>query len=165
MMKRRIAQGLGDVQVIWQTGKFYEREMREFMKREMENLNHTRVGVRVWQGAFIERMDLAYAAADVVISRSGAITVSELMLAGQAVVFVPSPNVAEDHQTKNARALVDKGAAAMVRDADAVEGAFAVAEGLLTDDGRRAALETNIRALAIDDAAERVAQCVAAQAK
>jgi UDP-N-acetylglucosamine--N-acetylmuramyl-(pentapeptide) pyrophosphoryl-undecaprenol N-acetylglucosamine transferase len=156
MMKRRIAQGLGDIQVIWQTGRFYEKEMDEFMKREAGDQKHT----HVWKNAFIERMDLAYAAADVVISRSGAITVSELMLAGKAVVFVPSPNVAEDHQTKNARALVDKGAAVMVRDADAVSDAFAVVEELLADNARRSTLETNIRALATADAAERVVETV-----
>ncbi len=185
MMKRRITEGLGDMQVIWQTGKYYEKEIDEFLaegegesqkqarlwqtgkyyEKEVDEFLAKREGesqkqARLWRKAFVERMDLAYAAADVVISRSGATTVSELMLAGKAVVFVPSPNVAEDHQTKNARALADKGAAVMVVDADAVEMAFAEVESLLSDDGRRALLETNIRALAIEDSAERVAKIV-----
>ncbi len=90
----------GRLQVIWQTGKFYEREMTEFMQgRSSEG---------IWRGAFIDRMDLAYAAADVVVGRSGAGTVSELCLIGKPAIFVPSPNVAEDHQTKNALALVER---------------------------------------------------------
>ena len=94
------------VQVIWQTGKYYEREMREFLAA------HPVPGI--WQGAFIERMDLAYAAADLVVSRSGAGTVSELCLVAKPVLFVPSPNVAEDHQTKNARVLADAGGAVLL---------------------------------------------------
>ncbi len=157
MMKRRIEQGLVDVQAIWQTGKYYEREIDEFFAKRNDV---DQKQAHLWKGAFIERMDLAYAAADVVISRSGALTVSELMLAGKAVVFVPSPNVSEDHQTKNAQALANKGAAEMVRDCDAVDEAFKAVEGLLADDSRRARLCENIRALAIEDAAERVANIV-----
>ncbi len=100
------------VQLIWQTGKFYEREMKKFAEA------HSMEGI--WQGAFIERMDLAYQAAKVVVSRSGACTVSELCLLGKATIFVPSPNVAEDHQTHNARALSDCGAALMVADNEAI---------------------------------------------
>lgn len=83
------------VQVIWQTGKYYEREMQAFLAAHPTG--------NIWQGAFIDRMDYAYAAADLVVSRSGAGTVSELCLVARPVLFVPSPNVAEDHQTKNAR--------------------------------------------------------------
>ncbi|MBQ2020604.1 MAG: UDP-N-acetylglucosamine--N-acetylmuramyl-(pentapeptide) pyrophosphoryl-undecaprenol N-acetylglucosamine transferase, partial [Rikenellaceae bacterium] len=115
----------------------------------------------VWQGAFINRMDLAYAAADLVISRSGACTVSELCLVGCATMFVPSPNVAEDHQTKNAMALVEKGAAEIVRDSEAVEKAMALAEELLSDEARLKALKENIAALGIGDSADRVAAQVA----
>ncbi|MDE7122757.1 MAG: UDP-N-acetylglucosamine--N-acetylmuramyl-(pentapeptide) pyrophosphoryl-undecaprenol N-acetylglucosamine transferase, partial [Alistipes sp.] len=85
----------------------------------------------IWQGAFIERMDLAYAAADLVVSRSGAGTVSELCLVAKPAIFVPSPNVAEDHQTRNAEALVSKGAAAMVSDATCREEAMPRALELL----------------------------------
>ena len=155
MMKRWVAKqkGTPKIQVIWQTGKFYEREMQEFFAA------HPIEGV--WQGAFINRMDLAYAAADLVISRSGACTVSELCLVGCATMFVPSPNVAEDHQTKNAMALVEKSAAEIVRDAEAVEKAMTRAEELLADKARLESLRENIAALGIDDSADRVAAQIA----
>jgi len=136
------------VQVIWQTGRYYEREMREFLAAHP--------AANIWQGAFIERMDYAYAAADIVISRSGACTVSELCLVGKPAIFVPSPNVAEDHQTKNAMALVEKGAALLVRDADAVEQGMREAVRALADKELLARLGRNISQLAIDDSAERI---------
>ncbi len=150
MMKTWIKRqnGTSPVQVIWQTGKFYEREMREFLLA-----NPT---PNIWQGAFIERMDYAYAAADVVISRSGACTVSELCIVQKPTIFVPSPNVAEDHQTKNAMALVDKGAARMVRDADAVTGAIDLAVDLVKQKDALRQLSENIARMAIPDSAERV---------
>ena len=150
MMKAWIATlgGEAPVQVIWQTGKFYEREMQEYLKAHPTK--------NIWQGAFIERMDYAYAAADVVISRSGACTVSELCLVAKPTIFVPSPNVAEDHQTKNAMALVDKGAAEMVRDSEAVQRGMAEAVALAGDAERLERLTANIAALAIPDAADRV---------
>jgi len=135
-------------QVIWQTGRYYEAEMRRFLEE------HPAQGI--WQGAFIDRMDLAYAAADVVVSRSGACSVSELCLAGRPTVFVPSPNVAEDHQTRNAQALVAKQAAALVADAEAPARAMETAGELLADPERRALLGRNIAALAVPDAAERI---------
>ena len=150
MMKRWIAtlDGVAPVQVIWQTGKFYEQEMREFLvEHPTEN---------VWQGAFIERMDYAYEAADLVISRSGACTVSELCLVGKPTMFVPSPNVAEDHQTKNAMALVEKGAATIVRDSEAVEQAIPKALELLADTKKLQTLSLNIKGLAIADSADRI---------
>jgi UDP-N-acetylglucosamine--N-acetylmuramyl-(pentapeptide) pyrophosphoryl-undecaprenol N-acetylglucosamine transferase len=150
MMKHWISKldSAPEVQVIWQTGKFYEREMQEFLAA------HPVEGV--WQGAFIERMDYAYEVADVVISRSGACTVSELCLVGKPTLFVPSPNVAEDHQTKNARALVDKDAAVMVSDREAVEKGMPMALELLADEERLATLRQNIARLGIKDAADRV---------
>ena len=136
----------GRFQVIWQTGKYYEREMDEFMRgRDVRG---------IWRGAFIERMDLAYAAADVVVARSGAGTVSELCLVGKAVVFVPSPNVAEDHQTKNARALETKGAAVVVADAESRTKAMPRALELLADREALAAMSRNLEALARPNAAE-----------
>ena len=110
----------------------------------------------IWRGAFIDRMDLAYAAADVVVGRSGAGTVSELCLIGKPAIFVPSPNVAEDHQTKNALALVEKGAALLVRDGEAVSGLFPVVEALLADPERMRRMAANIRVLGIADSAERI---------
>ena len=150
MMKRWIESldGKAPVQVIWQTGKFYEREMREFLSQHpTEN---------IWQGAFIERMDYAYEAADLVVSRSGACTVSELCLVGKPTLFVPSPNVAEDHQTKNAMALVEKDAAVMVRDAEAVERGVGEALSLLGNSDKLQALKDNIANLAIGDSADRI---------
>ncbi len=150
MMKGWIARSEGDapVQVLWQTGKYYEAEMRAFLAE------HPAANVR--QMAFIERMDLAYDAADLVVSRSGACTVSELCLVGKPTIFVPSPNVAEDHQTRNAEALVDKNAAVMVRDAEAVKCGMDRATELLADKERLAELARNISALGIRDAADRV---------
>ena len=140
--------GEAPVQVIWQTGKYYEKEMQTFLKE-----HPTR---NIWQGAFIERMDYAYAAADVVLSRSGACTVSELCLVAKPTIFVPSPNVAEDHQTKNAMALVEKDAAAMVHDSEAVVRGMHEAVALAKDKARCDVLRNNIAKLAIADSAERV---------
>ena len=150
MMKAWILtlKGEAPVQVIWQTGKFYEREMQEFLKAHPTK--------NIWQGAFIERMDYAYAASDVVISRSGACTVSELCLVAKPTIFVPSPNVAEDHQTKNAQALVARGAAEMVRDDEAVKRGMVEAVALAGEEERLERLSANIAALAIADAADRV---------
>ena len=140
--------GEAPVQVIWQTGKFYEREMQEFLAAHPTK--------NIWQGAFIDRMDYAYAAADVVLSRSGACTVSELCLVAKPTIFVPSPNVAEDHQTKNAMALVEKGAAEIVRDNEAVERGMKEAVALAMDKERLERLSANIANLAIVDSADRV---------
>ena len=106
---------------------------------------------------FISRMDLAYAMADVVISRSGASSVSEICAVGKAAVFVPSPNVAEDHQTHNAMALVKRGAALMVKDAEASERLMPEAIGLVHDSARIAALEANASEMALPDAAQAIA--------
>ena len=138
----------GKIQVIWQTGKYYEREMTKFMQGRSDR--------GIWRGAFIDRMDLAYAAADIVVARAGACTVSELCLIGRPTIFVPSPNVAEDHQTKNAMALVGKQAARMIPDRDAVNGVFPVVEELLADPKQLAEMERNILTLGIGDSADRV---------
>lgn len=140
--------GQAPVQVIWQTGRYYESEMKAFLA--------TYPTAHIWQGAFIERMDYAYAAADVVISRSGACTVSELCLKAKPTLFVPSPNVAEDHQTKNAQALVDKKAAQMVADSNAVDCAMSTALRMVSDKGELTMLSKNIAKLAIPDSADRV---------
>jgi UDP-N-acetylglucosamine--N-acetylmuramyl-(pentapeptide) pyrophosphoryl-undecaprenol N-acetylglucosamine transferase len=150
MMKAWIPtlQGTSPVQVIWQTGRFYEREMKEFLEAHPTS--------NIFQCAFIERMDYAYQVADAVISRSGACTISELQLVGKPTIFVPSPNVAEDHQTKNAMALVEKDAALMVRDSEAVERGMQVALELLGNKEQLAALRENILAMGIADSADRV---------
>lgn len=137
-----------DIQVIWQTGKIYEAEMQEFSKK------HPMPGV--WQGAFLERMDLAYSAADIVISRSGACTVSELSLVAKPTIFVPSPNVAEDHQTKNAMALVNHEAALMVPDSEAGNSAMALAVATLKDKESLEDLKKNIAKMAYPNAADMI---------
>jgi UDP-N-acetylglucosamine--N-acetylmuramyl-(pentapeptide) pyrophosphoryl-undecaprenol N-acetylglucosamine transferase len=152
-MKKWINDGCpgGDgVEIIWQCGKFYKEGVDAFMQgRSVPNLFYT---------DFIKRMDLAYAVADLLVSRAGAGTISELCVAGKATIFVPSPNVAEDHQTHNAMALVEKNAALMVRDADADARLLDTVEGLLTDDARLADLERNIRKLGRKDASEVIAK-------
>lgn len=154
MMKAwvRDLDGVAPVQVIWQTGKYYEREMQEFLRSHPTK--------NIWQGAFIERMDYAYAAADVVLSRSGACTVSELCLVAKPTIFVPSPNVAEDHQTKNAMALVEQGAAEIVRDSEAVERGMHLAVELSRNGRRLEELSSNIAKLAISDSADRVVRVI-----
>lgn len=153
-MKRWVDQIVrkGEMQVIWQTGKYYEHEMDVFMSG--------RDAAGIWRGAFIERMDYAYAAADVVVSRSGANTVSELCLVGKPTIFVPSPNVTEDHQTKNAMALVEKDAALMIPDSHAIERVIPQVERLLADPMRRDELSHNMKKLGIADSADRIADLI-----
>ena len=139
-----------DVEVIWQCGKYYKKGVDEFMAAHKDLQ-----GIQAYD--FIGRMDLAYAAADAVISRSGASTVSELCAMGKATVFVPSPNVAEDHQTHNAMALVRRDAALLVKDADAVDELLSTAVGLLHNDTLRSSLEKNAEAMALRDAAKMIA--------
>ena len=141
--------GGGNVEVLWQCGKYYKKGVDAFMEgRELPAVRYS---------DFIANMDLAYAAADVVITRSGASTVSELCALGKAAVFVPSPNVAEDHQTHNAMALVRKDAALLVKDAEAREKLLPTALRLLQEPDRIATLEENILKLALTDAAQVIA--------
>ena len=138
------------VEIIWQCGKYYKEGIDRFME-EARKEGKPVEGIRWFD--FIGRMDLAYAVADVVISRSGASTVSELCAAHKAAIFVPSPNVAEDHQTHNAMAMVNKDAALIVKDAEAPEKLLPAALELVRDDDRILALERNIATLALTDAA------------
>ena len=139
-----------DVEVLWQCGKYYKESVDRFAAEAGDRMRF------IHYSDFIRRMDLAYAMADVVISRSGASSVSELCAAGKAVIFVPSPNVAEDHQTHNAMALVKKDAAMIVTDAEAPEKLMKTACGLLEDGTKRKMMEKNISALARRDAADRI---------
>ncbi len=136
------------VQVIWQCGKSYVDE-GAYAKSEMRGLKRQ---------AFIERMDYAYAMADVVVSRAGAMSVSELCLLGKPSIFVPSPNVAEDHQTRNAQALVEKEAALLVADRDCEAQLGISIHKLLEDEGLRATMSRNIQSLARPDAARHIAE-------
>ena len=140
--------GGDDVEVIWQCGRYYKAGVDEFMQgRDLPQIHYT---------DFIGRMDLAYACSDVLVSRAGASSVSEICAAQKAAIFVPSPNVAEDHQTHNAMALVNKDAALIVRDAHACEQLLPTALSLLGDPKRIAQLEKNVAPLARLDAAQTI---------
>ena len=138
-----------DVQVIWQCGKYYYEDMSR-LDRE------GRLPDNVHLYDFVSRMDYAYSVADLVISRAGAGSISELCLLQKPVILVPSPNVAEDHQTKNALALVRKDAAVMISDTDAPAKLFATALSLVHDDDRLKAMSINIGRLAQRDSAKRI---------
>jgi len=138
-----------EVQVLWQYGQLYE---EQFSRCETALLPNVRAQ------PFIDRMDLAYAMADVIICRSGALTISELCFAGKPAIFIPSPNVAENHQMKNAMALVEAKAAWIIRDEDAREQIIAKALALLQDETERKQLSEHIRKLAMPDAAARIAE-------
>ena len=136
------------VQLLWQCGKYYKAGVDAFMaEHPCKNVIYS---------DFIARMDLAYAMADVVVSRSGASSISEICAAQKAAVFVPSPNVAEDHQTHNAMALVSRDAALMVRDAEAVEKLLPTALELVRDSAKIAQIEKNVAPLARLDAAQTI---------
>jgi UDP-N-acetylglucosamine--N-acetylmuramyl-(pentapeptide) pyrophosphoryl-undecaprenol N-acetylglucosamine transferase len=160
-MKKWISDGCpgGEgIEVIWQCGKFYKPSVDAFMKDAEASGLGGAVLKQIQHSDFIKRMDLAYAAADVVISRSGASSVSELCAAHKATIFVPSPNVAEDHQTHNAMALVNKEAAMLVKDSEAVEKLLPTACSLIENPERIALLEKNIATLAKTDAAMTIAK-------
>lgn len=137
------------IQLIWQTGRWMYDEAVSAVER-------AQVGQWVKVHQFISRMDLAYAAADIVVSRAGAIAISELCLVGKPVVLIPSPNVAEDHQTKNALALVDRGAAVMVRDADCNSQGLAVVRELFEAPDRQATMCEAIQKMAVRNAAGKI---------
>ena len=145
-----------DVQFIWQTGKYYYDDItRQLEGRELPNVHVC---------DFISSMDAAYAAADLVISRAGAGSISEFCLLGKAVILVPSPNVSEDHQTKNALALVSKDAALYVKDVDAPTALIPLALDAVKDEARLSALSQNILTLAFHHSAEVIADEVIALA-
>ena len=141
-----------NLEVLWQCGKYYMKSVDSFMEA------HGKDCPGIQYSDFIFRMDLAYAMADVVISRSGASSISELCAARKAAIFVPSPNVAEDHQTHNAMALVRKDAGMIVKDSEAVEKLMDVALALLDDPGKIQQMEANIGKLAKMDAGSVIVQ-------
>ncbi|MEP5255674.1 MAG: undecaprenyldiphospho-muramoylpentapeptide beta-N-acetylglucosaminyltransferase [Winogradskyella arenosi] len=130
-----------NIQVIWQCGKLYYEQYKKYD-------THKNVQVH----AFLNQMDLAYAASDIIISRAGAISVSELCIVGKPVVFIPSPNVAEDHQTKNAKSIADKEAAILIREKDLEADFQKEFSALITDKTKREELSKNIEALALVNA-------------
>ena len=144
------------IEVLWQCGKYYKPSVDAFMKEAAEKGLGGECLRHIIHSDFIKRMDLAYAAADVVISRSGASSISELCAAHKASIFVPSPNVTEDHQTHNAMALVRKDAGMIVKDAEAQEKLMETACALIDNPEKIALMEKNISALAKRDAAETI---------
>ena len=147
--------GKSGVQLIWQTGKTnYDRCREAFDAYQAANGGKSSIICT----AFLDRMDLAYAIADLVISRAGASSISELCLLGKPAILVPSPNVAEDHQTHNAMALVRKDAAILVKDAEAADRLVTEALALIGDEKRLASLRNNILTLAQRDSARRIAE-------
>ncbi|WP_440122654.1 undecaprenyldiphospho-muramoylpentapeptide beta-N-acetylglucosaminyltransferase [Tenacibaculum sp. Ill] len=132
------------VQLIWQCGKLYFEEYKKY--DELEN-------VQVHQ--FLNRMDLAYAAADFIVSRAGASSVSELCIVGKPTIFIPSPNVAEDHQTKNAKSIADKHGALVVKESE-LDTFPVVLETLLKDKGKQESLSENINELALPNATSNI---------
>ncbi len=153
--------GRKDVQLIWQTGKGYIDEVRAALASrsgEPVRTPHPAGWENLYVTDFIGNMQLAYAAADLVVSRAGAGSIAELCLLGKPAVLVPSPNVAEDHQTKNAMALVKKGAAVCVKDADASQELVSTALGLLDDKEKLENLSRNIARLAVRDSADKIAE-------
>lgn len=138
------------VQFIWQTGRFYHEEIKQQLSQ------HKHLPMLVVTD-FISDMSKAYSAADLVISRAGASSISEFCLIGKPVILIPSPNVAEDHQTKNAMALVNKDAAIYVKDAEAPQVALKIATETVNNTEKLASLSANIKKLALPDAANTIA--------
>ncbi|MDL2231735.1 undecaprenyldiphospho-muramoylpentapeptide beta-N-acetylglucosaminyltransferase [Porphyromonadaceae bacterium OttesenSCG-928-L07] len=155
-LNRMIKEGLdtigkwNHIQVLWQCGSYYY----DSLSKELEG----RLPSNVKLTAFLKRMDLAYAGADVVVARAGAGTISELCLLEKAVVLIPSPNVAEDHQTSNAMALVNKGAAIMLKDSEAVEKFIPTLSDLIADEKKREGLSASIANLAVKDSDTKIAE-------
>jgi UDP-N-acetylglucosamine--N-acetylmuramyl-(pentapeptide) pyrophosphoryl-undecaprenol N-acetylglucosamine transferase len=138
-----------NIQVLWQTGKYYYDDMKSFV--EQNQLNHTRVY------DFVYEMDLAYASADLVVSRAGALSISELCLVGKPTILIPSPNVSEDHQTKNAMALVNHQAAILVKDSEAPEILGDSVVNLIQEEEKLVKLSVNIIGFGRPNAADSIA--------
>jgi UDP-N-acetylglucosamine--N-acetylmuramyl-(pentapeptide) pyrophosphoryl-undecaprenol N-acetylglucosamine transferase len=149
--------GQKDIQLIWQTGKPFAAQAAALVAAQPAGRKS------IWTNDFIPQMEFAFAAADVVISRSGAMSISELCVVAKPVVFVPFPFAAEDHQTVNAQHLVDKKAALMVRDSNAKDRLVATTIGLVQDKDLQRQLKENIGRLAVRDAAGRIANEILAQ--
>lgn len=145
---KKLGAAADDVQVVWQTGKFYDQQCKEALAKS---------GVKnVIQMPFISNMDMAYRATDLVISRAGASSISELQLLGKPSILVPSPNVAEDHQTKNALALANRDAAIMVTDAEAPEKLVDAMLATVNDEDKLHSLSANVLRMALLNSAERI---------
>jgi UDP-N-acetylglucosamine--N-acetylmuramyl-(pentapeptide) pyrophosphoryl-undecaprenol N-acetylglucosamine transferase len=135
-----------NVQLLWQCGKFYLEEYQKFNSANVQVM------------AFVERMDLVYAAADIVISRAGASSVSELCIVGKPVIFIPSPNVAEDHQTKNAQSIVDKNGAILIKEKELDSAFESTFSNLITNENKQNELSQNIKKLALPNATKAIVE-------
>ncbi len=142
-----------DIQVIWQTGKLYFKEAVDYIEKNIGNKGVVAV-------SFIDRMDLAYGICDMVVSRSGAISVSEICVLQKPAVFIPSPNVADDHQTKNALALANHKAALIIKDSQAVESLGDVVMEIIFDEEKKHQLKEKIAGFSIKDSDDRIASVV-----
>jgi UDP-N-acetylglucosamine--N-acetylmuramyl-(pentapeptide) pyrophosphoryl-undecaprenol N-acetylglucosamine transferase len=138
-----------DVQLVWQIGKIYYDDYEQKMK------SYDVSRLRMYD--FLREIDLAYAIADVIVSRAGALSISELSIVGKPVVLIPSPNVAEDHQTKNAEALASNDAAILITDQEAPEKLIDTVLGILKDKDKMQQLGINIKKLALTGATEKIA--------
>ncbi|HBK84322.1 MAG TPA: undecaprenyldiphospho-muramoylpentapeptide beta-N-acetylglucosaminyltransferase, partial [Flavobacterium sp.] len=137
-----------NIQIIWQCGKLYFDEYKKYSSQVEQNGQKSLVTVM----PFIDRMDLVYAAADIIVSRSGASSVSELCIIGKPTIFIPSPNVAEDHQTKNAKAIADKNGAILLKESDLNSDFQTVFKNLLEHPEQQILLGQNIKKLALPHA-------------
>ena len=144
-----------NIQIIWQCGKLY---FDEYKKYNDKSPSVGGVGEAVQVVAFIDRMDLVYAAADLVISRSGASSVSELCIVGKPTIFIPSPNVAEDHQTKNAKAISDKNGAILIKESDLETQFETVFSDLISSENKQVELSQNIKKLAKPNATKDIVE-------
>ena len=136
-----------DIQIIWQCGKLYYQDYKHFSDEKL-----------IQVVAFIDRMDLVYASADFIISRAGASSVSELCLVGKPVIFIPSPNVAEDHQTKNARAIVDKKGAIIIKESELDSNFEPIFSNLISNENLQKELSENIKKLAKPNATKDIVE-------
>jgi len=148
LRKNRKLLNKSDIQIIWQCGKLYHEKLSVIFKMgKYENIHLHQ---------FIDRMDLAYCAADIIVSRAGAISVSELCVVGKPIILVPSPNVTDDHQTKNAMELVSKDAAILVQDLDVKSSLITAIFDLVENDELKSSLSSQILKLSITNASERI---------
>ena len=162
-MKKSLERIAGsDVQFIWQTGRYYYDEIERLLKEQASRLPS--LASLLIATDFVD-MVKAYRAADLVISRAGASSISEICLLGKPVILVPSPNVAEDHQTKNAMALVNKEAALCVKDAEAADKLIPLALDAVKDDARLQSLSANVLKMGLPDSARIIAEEVLKLAK
>ena len=150
--------GAQNCQIIWQCGKLYFEEYKKFDSSNHSSPITHHPSPKVQVMAFIDRMDLVYAAADVIISRSGASSVSELCIVGKPTIFIPSPNVAEDHQTKNAKAIADKKGAILLRENELDEKFETTFSDVISNENLQIELSQNIKKLAKPNATKDIVE-------